>query len=75
MAQRALFEEIFDGPKSLFGQIFGSSSVRLRAEKRPAAVPNIIIKLTKKQLERLLAGKTETFQGGGHSILLRYENQ
>ena len=75
MAQRALFEEIFDGPNSLFGQIFGSFSDKLRSVKQPAAVPNIRIKLTKKQLERLLAGKTETFQGGGHSILLRYENQ
>lgn len=73
---KALFEEIFDGPDSLFGRIFGPSSQRTsRIITHFPPKPTLRVTLTAEHLEQLHAGKSVTFNADGQSIIIRPEIQ
>jgi hypothetical protein len=74
---KSLFEEIFDGPDSLFGQVFGPSREKLRQNKRAAANnPNTIrIKVSKAQLKMISEGKSLNFKFNSGFVLIQPSGQ
>lgn len=78
---KAMFEQIFDGPDSVFGQIFGPSREKLRQErraaKRTAKKPKPIrVTMTKAQLQKLGRGEELTFDAGAFgSVIVRMQVQ
>ena len=75
MAEKAIFEEIFDGPDSVFGQIFGPGRAKLRQQEKVAAssvqpASEVRIKLGKKHIDLLEAGREVTFVAGSQTIVI-----
>ena len=67
---KAIFEEIFEGPDSIFGQIFGPSREKLaeiEAAKKPRKVR---IKVKPEQIDKLLAGESLKFTAKGMNGLV-----
>ncbi len=58
-----MFDAIFEGPDSLFGRIFGHNET-------PAPVRELRIKMTEKQLQRLIARKPLKYKAGDSEITI-----
>jgi len=54
---RAFFEEVFDGPDSFFGQVFGPSREKLAEEAAAKKPRKVRVRLKADQMVKLLAGE------------------
>jgi hypothetical protein len=70
--EKALFEEIFDGPDSMFGRIFGQRGSKIKASP---SEPVVRVKVSKAQLAILVTGKSLNFKSEKGYILLEPSGQ
>jgi hypothetical protein len=71
--ERALFEEVFDGPDSLFGRVFGPSRFKLRQmarAKKPAPAAEIHFNMSNDNLIDLAAGGVLRFKSRGQTFTM-----
>ena len=72
--ERALFEEVFDGPDSLFGRVFGPSRFKLRqmarAAKKAAPAAEIHFNMSNDNLIDLAAGGILRFKSRGQTFTM-----
>jgi hypothetical protein len=75
--ERAIFEEVFDGPDSLFGRVFGPSRFTLRqaarvarAAKKPAPAVEIHFNMSNDNLIDLAAGGVLRFKSRGQTFTM-----
>lgn len=75
MSKRVLFQEIFDGPGSVFGKIFGPRQHKLRQRRRAPALPLIRINLTDLNMMHMNGGTELTFTTPGCTITVQHKPQ
>ena len=76
--EKALFEEVFDGPDSLFGRVFGPSRFKLRQASRAARVvkkadpaKKLHFNLSNDNLIDLSAGGILRFKSRGQTFTMK----
>lgn len=70
---KAVFEQIFDGPDSVFGRIFGPSQDAMdeaRKLVRKRKWRTIRFKLTQSQIDRLQSGDHVVFKVGDENFII-----